>query len=326
MTKDPHSHIYTDVLERLKAADSILAVTHINPDGDALGSLGFFGELVKGLGKKIVLYCAGPMPESLEFLPNYSKVVTDKNAFSISDFDVIVSLDCGAVSRTNLAREIAGRSKEQAFIEIDHHPSREQASEIELRITEAASTTEILFKLAAAAQIEVSPTMAQALLTGIITDTANFIHPSATPQTISAASSILSKGANLSRLVDQTSRTKNMAALKLWGVALSRLQFNAKYKIAYTILTEDDMRLAEAGADSIQGIAGFLSGIKEAAMIMVLRGEGNMIWGSLRTARADIDVNRLARALGGGGHRRASGFNVPGRLVCKNGDWRIEYT
>ncbi len=326
MTKEASLPIYSDVLERLKAADYILAVTHINPDGDALGSLGFFGELLESFGKKVVLYCAGPMPHSLEFLPNYSKVITDKNNFKMSDFDVIVSLDCGALSRTNLAREISGRSKEQTFIEIDHHPSREQVSDLELRITEAASTTEILFKLAAVAKIEVSPTMAQALLTGIITDTANFIHPSATPQTISAASSILSKGANLSRLVDQTSRTKNMAALKLWGVALSRLQFNSKYKIAYTILTEEDMNAAEATADSIAGIAGFLSGIKEAALIMVLRGEGNMIWGSVRTARADIDVNRLARALGGGGHRRASGFNVPGRLVCKKGDWRIEYT
>lgn len=317
--------IYQKIIDRLKTAERVLAVTHLNPDGDALGSLSFFAELIEFLAKPAVLYCAGPLPKSLEFLPGFSNIVTDKNSFSISDFDVIVSLDCGSIARTNLAKEITGRSKEQTFIEIDHHPSLEHASDLELRLTDAASTTEILFRLAAAADLKVSPTMAQALLTGIITDTANFIHPSATPDTLAAASSILSQGANLSRLSDKTMRTKTLSSLKLWGIALSRLQLNPRYNLAFTILTEEDLVNSGADHDSIEGIAGFISSIKDAAVSLILRSEGGMVWGSLRTTRDDIDLNRLARALGGGGHRRASGFNLPGRLVCENGHWSVEY-
>jgi phosphoesterase RecJ-like protein len=322
---DSTAVIYQQVIDRLKAAERVLAVTHINPDGDALGSLGFFGELLASFGKVATLYCAGPLPKSLEFLPGFSNIITDKNSLSMADFDLIVSLDCGSVSRTNLAKEIANRSKQQFFIEIDHHPSLEGASDLELRLTEAASTTEILFRLAAAADLKVSPTMAQALLTGIITDTANFIHPTATPDTLAAASSILSQGANLSRLSDQTMRTKTLGSLKLWGIALSRLQLNPRYNLAFTVLNEDDLKNSGADYDSIQGIAGFISSIKEAAVSLILRNENGMVWGSLRTSRDDIDLNRLARALGGGGHRRASGFNLPGRLVCENGHWSVEY-
>ncbi len=315
---------YQSVIDRLKVSKKIVAVTHINPDGDALGSLCFFQEFCRALELDCTAYCAGPLPQTLQFLPNFSLILTDKDKLVISDFDLIVSLDCGSVARTNLSTEISKRTKDQFFLEIDHHPSNEKLSDLELRETNAASTTEILFSLAKAADVSLSSEMSSCLLTGVLTDTAHFVHSSATTQTIAAAAQMISHGANISRISDLVTRTKNIAALKLWGIVLSRLIKEPKYGLVYTVITAEDIVGSGAGPETLDGIAGFISGLEEARFIMVLHDTGTgTVRGSLRTTRSDLDISRLARFFGGGGHVKASGFNIPGRLECVDTRWRL---
>lgn len=325
MNSESFDSRYTIVADRLRSAHRVLALTHVSPDGDALGSLCFFSLLMEKLGKECVLYTAGPLPASLEFLPNFERIIIDKTQIDFSSFDTFVTLDCATPERSNAAAEIFARSKEQIFIEIDHHPSSRVLADAELRIIESASTTQVLFELAKVIGVQVSPRMAKSLMTGIITDTASFIHPSASKQTISAAADMISRGASISRLHDQTSRTKTMLGLKLWGKALSRLTRNEKFNIVYTIITDADVVESGNDEDAVEGIAGFLASIEDASAILVLRETKGEIKGSLRTTKDAIDVNRLARGLGGGGHRRASGFRFPGHLVCENGQWQVEY-
>ena len=314
---------YDEIIQALKKARRVLAVTHINPDGDALGSLCFFCELVKQFGIECVKYCAGPLPQSLEFLPGFSEIITDKSGLSVVDFDLIVSLDCATVARTNLETEIFNRSTEQTFIEIDHHEATKKVADLEVREPRAASTTEILFHIAASSDIKITPPMATCLLTGIVTDTASFIHPTTSRQTMTAAANMLGAGANISRIGDQTSR-KKMTDLKLWGIALSRLKKNPRYDMVYTVLTAEDLQACQADADSLEGIAGFLSGLEDASAIMILYDFGQgLIRGSFRSTKTSVDVARLARLFGGGGHKQAAGFSVPGKLVFLNNQWRV---
>jgi phosphoesterase RecJ-like protein len=203
---------YTLVADRLRSARRILAVTHINPDGDALGSLCFFTQMMRSIGIDCVPYCAGPMPDSLEFLPGFSEIISDKKSFSLNDFDLIVSLDCATAGRTNLEMEISKRRADQTFIEIDHHPASYKVSDIEARETSAASTTEILWHLATATDFVITPDMAKCLLTGLVTDTAHFIHPSVSQTTVTTAAALLKQGANLFKISDQISQTKTITA------------------------------------------------------------------------------------------------------------------
>lgn len=314
---------YGRVAETLKNSERVFAVTHINPDGDALGSLCFFRLLLLKLHKSCVVYCAGPMPVSLEFLSGFKDIITDIRKVDLSSFDCLVSLDCATPKRTAIEKNIQARNSNQIFIEIDHHQIVPSPADIILRIPEAASTTEILAELANEMNISVDKEMAQALLTGIVTDTANFIHASSSSDTMESAAKLVEQGANLSRINDLTTRTKTLPDLKLWGIALSRLTRNAKYDLVWTILSAEDLKLSKAGVESLEGIAGFLGGIDAKAILVIYDMGDGMIRGSFRTTHPDINVARLAQYLGGGGHRQASGFSLPGRLVSKNGEWTV---
>lgn len=321
--KPSNNNNYSEIALQLHKLKRVLAVTHINPDGDALGSLCFFRELMNVLQVECTSYTTGPLPSSLEFLPGFSEITTDTEKVSEYRYDAIISLDCATPGRTNLESFITHRPKDCLFIEIDHHVSIKTPADHVLRIPTAASTTEILFKLVSEMKIEISSNMAKCLLTGIVTDTANFVHPTATGETMSAAASMLEQGANLTRINDLTSKTKKVADLKLWGIALSRLTRHPKFNIVSTVLTAQDLEDTGAEIESLEGIAGFLGGI-DAAAVMILYESGNgIIRGSFRTVRSDVDVARLASYLGGGGHRQAAGFSVPGKIVRENDRWRI---
>lgn len=317
--------IHAAALERINNSERIFIVTHLNPDGDALGSLCFVSEWLKSLKKTYVAYCAGPLPDSLAFLPGYFSIVTDKTTLDLASFDLIISLDCGSLARTNLAKEISARSPEQFFLEIDHHPSVEKVSDLELREPSAASTTEILYQLSREAGLHLTPIMAKCLLTGLLTDTGNFTFSVTSERTMATASALLLQGANLFKIIDRTSRTKTLPDLKLWGVALSRLHLNDTYNLAHTVLNEADFKQHEVSENALQGLAEFISSLPEVSAIMVLYDDGKgLIRGNLRTIKPNIDVGKLARRLGGGGHRPAAGFAVPGRLVKTDRGWQVE--
>ncbi len=323
MTVDFSTKNYQLVADQLRSAQRILAVTHLSPDGDALGSLCFFKELMEKNNKICVAYCAGPLPSSLDFLAGRQSIITDKTKLNFEEFDLIVSLDCATPARTNLEDFIKQRRSDQVFIEIDHHPAFKKVSDYELRIIEAAATTEILFTLANYLKIELSPTMARSLLTGIVTDTGHFIHSSVTKETIATAALMLGQGASLSKLYNQTAKTKTLNGLKLWGLALSRLTINHKIGLVYTILTADDFVHYKVDDDTIEGIASFLSGLKSGKILMILYEKDNLLKGSLRSLADGVDVSRLARALGGGGHVRAAGFTIKGYLAFKTQTWQV---
>lgn len=314
---------YGRVAEALQSSQRVFAVTHINPDGDALGSLCFFRLLLLKLDKSCTIYCAGPMPASLEFLPGFKDIITDISKIDLPSFDCLVSLDCATPKRTAIEKNLHARHHNQVFIEIDHHQIIPSSADIILRIPEAASTTQILAELANEMNVSVDKEMAQALLTGIVTDTANFVHASSSSDTMDSAAKLVGQGANLSRINDLTTRTKTVPDLKLWGIALSRLTRNEKYDLVWTILSSEDLKSSKAGVESLEGIAGFLGGLDAKAILVIYDLGDGTIRGSFRTTRSNINVARLAQYLGGGGHRQAAGFSMPGRLVSKNGEWTV---
>ncbi len=316
---------YTQAYDRIQGAQNILLITHIFPDGDALGSLGFMCEWMMQLQKKYVAYTAGPLPSSLSFLPHYHEFNVDKNSFSIADFDLIISLDCGSLARTNVAEEIKQRNKNQFFIEIDHHPSIEAVSNLEIREPTMASTTELLYKISQSLNYRLNTDMARSILTGILTDTGNFSFSATSQYTIASAANMLLKGASLSKIIEKTWRTKKLPDLKLWGIALSRLTKIEAYDMTYTVILATDFEATKADDEAVEGLAEFISSLPENKAVLVLREDMNgHIRGNLRTIRDDINVGKLAQRLGGGGHRKAAGFSLPGKLRATKTGWRVE--
>ena len=165
--------------------------------------------------------------------------------------------------------------------------------------------------------------MASCVLTGILTDTGNFLYPSTSPETVNIASEMLVRGAKLSQIMENTWRNKSIASMKTWGKAMSRLKINPQYNFGFTVLKSEDVP-AEVTEEELEGMSGFLSNLNAVKAVMLLRElPDGRIKGSLRTSKPDIDVSKLARALGGGGHAKAAGFTVEGELKKTEKGWKI---
>ena len=153
--------------------------------------------------------------------------------------------------------------------------------------------------------------MALALLTGLITDTENFSNPGTTEHSLKVASELIRHGANFNSLKNWFLHDKPVEALKLWGVALSRLTKNESLDIVYTFITLEDLKTHNASEAESEGIANFLNSAGEGRASLVLKETWDgKIKGSFRTTRDDFDVSLIASALGGGGHKKASGFLI----------------
>jgi phosphoesterase RecJ-like protein len=167
--------------------------------------------------------------------------------------------------------------------------------------------------------------MATCILTGLATDTGSFIYPSTNRKAIAIAAEMLWRGARLPVIIKETFYRQNLSALKIWGLAMSRLTINPKYQIAYTILTYQDyldLNADEAMTDELAGWLACLEGVK--AVLFLKETKPGLIKGSWRAVDPDYDVARLARAMGGGGHVKAAGFAVRGSIKNLDGVWSIE--
>lgn len=317
------NNIYSKIFQQIKKAQNTLLVTHDAPDGDALAAACLMIDLMESLAKPHIAYCCDKPPRQFNFLPHIEKIISDKN-FNFADFDLIIALDCGGINRTKLADEINGRAKNQSVIDIDHHPKSDDYADFELRDPRAAATTEVLYNFLKANKIKINKNIANCVLTGILTDTANFLYPSTSQQTVEIASEMLAQGAKMPQILENTWRNKSLSSMKLWGKAMSRLKINPKYNFGYSVLTLEEIAESGANEEELEGIAGFISNLENVKGIVFLREQPNgVVKGSLRTSRRDIDVSILARHLNGGGHAKASGFKIEGRLEKIGSGWRI---
>jgi phosphoesterase RecJ-like protein len=167
---------FIQAMGMIEAAQKVLFVAHVKPDGDAVASLCAMMEIAKLKKKDFTAYAQGEAPRQFNFLSNFDLIESEKNWQSFADFDLIIALDCGELKRTNLAEEIKQRGKHQKVIEIDHHPRFFRYSDVEIRNPSASSTVELIYQLLTVNKIKINRSMADAILTGIIADTNNLLN------------------------------------------------------------------------------------------------------------------------------------------------------
>ncbi|MDP3899964.1 MAG: bifunctional oligoribonuclease/PAP phosphatase NrnA [bacterium] len=314
--------LYHRFADALNGSKKILITSHENPDGDALGSMLVMYDYLVSLGKSCKMYGNGFLPPQFSFLSFVEKISQDRDSLLIEEFDLILMLDCGSARRTRIDDLIFG--SDAVKINIDHHASNENFGDINIVDERAVSTTEILYSFFKTQRVTLSKSMATAILTGILTDSGNFAYAATSPDTFNIASEMLVHGANVRNILAATGRNKNLPILQIWGLALNRLHYNKEYEIAYTVLTQADMKSFGVDAFELDGLSSFLNTMKNAKVVMVLYelADGR-IKGSLRTNRHDVDVAKLAQVYGGGGHQKAAGFEVTGKLEKVGERWKI---
>jgi len=312
------------ILQKLLQFDSILLLLHENPDGDTLGAAsGLYQGLIKKQ-KKVAMVCKDLVPRPFLFLPEVGEI---KHDLLFGDFQLIVTVDCGDLKRTGFHERLKKfvRSK-KVLINIDHHPKNDlhKIATFNLVDYDASSTSEIIYHLLFDLDIAIDKSIATALLTGLYTDTGGFKHSNTTPQTLEIAAELLKNGARINLITKNVSLNKSIPAMRLWGLTLSRLHHNNELKIVSSVITRKDLIACKANEDDIAGVVNLINTVPEAnAAILFYETEEGMIRASVRTENEKVDVSQLANIFGGGGHRKASGFTLDGKLKINGANWEI---
>ncbi len=309
-----------DIKQVIDNSETILIGTHEHPDGDALGSSLALYHALTALGKKITVYVPDISPEFFAFLPNIELVTTTKP--NVATFDSVIVLDYTQLNRTGMEQEVLSHPRS---ICIDHHYDNPKQTKINLVVPQAAATAQILYELLVAWNFPLTPAIATCLLTGIFTDTGSFMHDSTTPDILEIASDLMTKGARLSHIAHETYQKKDLPGLRIWGKALSRIITNEKTGASVSVITYQDLQECGATFDDLSGVVSMINTLPQTkfAMLLVEYAPGK-IKGSLRSEpHKHIDVSKIAKRLGGGGHKLASGFEITGHLVQEDNKWRI---
>lgn len=293
----------------LDGATRILLITHIKPDGDAIGSLVALANMLRARGKAPIPVVDGGMPEFLKFIPGSEQVVGQVPAL---DYEVMVSLDASDEERTGEAGK-EGRGRSWRVVNIDHHPTNTGFGDLLLVNPAAVSTTELLWDGFAALGWEIPETVAVPLLAGLVTDTIGFRTSNVTAHTLSVASALIEAGASLYDLIQRTLISMPYSTVQMWRSALETAEL--KDRVISATLTLEGLRKAGLNQPSDSGgLIGFLISVNEARIAAVFKEvTATSIEISLRS-KPGFDVSGVAFELGGGGHKQASGATVAGTL------------
>ncbi|MEK7528851.1 MAG: bifunctional oligoribonuclease/PAP phosphatase NrnA [Patescibacteria group bacterium] len=306
--------------ELISQASNILLVSHRKPDGDTLGACLAIYHYVKAMGKQATLACIDTPSKRFDFMPGVDEY---HKTFSLKDFDLVVVCDAGDSAMTNF-HEIYPNFLSNAvpILNIDHHVSNDHFGKWNVVEATAASATIIVYKILKAIGVNITPAMAICLMGGIYNDTGAFMHANTNPEVFYIAADLMSTGIDASRISAAMFRTKPVTQLRLWGRVLERMKINDK-NVLSAVLTQDDIRSCGARADETGGVIDLMSSVSGADLAMLVTEDGKgFIKGSFRTRRDDIDVEKIAKNFGGGGHKKASGFRMPGKLVQET-VWKI---
>lgn len=203
-------------------------------------------------------------------------------------------------------------------INIDHHTSNLSFGKINLVDIMAPSTTTIVFPLIEElGQGLMDANIATLLLVGLITDTGSFQNPNTTPDAFAVAAKLISYGARQQEIIRNIYKTKKLSTLRLWGRTLSKIQYDEKHRMVWSVLVARDFDEIGGLPDETEGVIDELMSNAPGAEIVFLlkeRGKGE-IGGSIRTLSGSIDASKLAGMFGGGGHLQAAGFRVKGKTI-----------
>jgi phosphoesterase RecJ-like protein len=307
------------VAAALRSAKDVLVISHENPDADTLGAGLALRTVLQAGGSRVSLVCSDVPPPLYDFLPGVHDYATDPEAGRAYDLAVLV--DCGSLERVGPVRdrhaELLARLPTAV---IDHHASSSAKGPLDWIDPAAAATCEMVALLAARLGMSLSAgdgTLATALISGVVMDTATFAHPNTTPRTLAVASALVEAGAPLSEISGRLYRTKPAAQLRLFGRVLDRLESVAGGLVLHSTLTLADIADTHALSAHGEGIIDLLSQA-DGAEVAILFKEAHPATTriSVRTRPGGVDATVLTGIFGGGGHARAAGASLPDGLAA----------
>lgn len=287
---------------QLGSAHRILIGTHLNPDGDALGSALGLAEFLEQRGKHVEVLCHHKAPRNLQWLPNVNRVQQQPKG---SDYDLGVIVDLDSIERLG----DVGRFFENlpSLTVIDHHVPHQAPGDVRIIDVTAAATALILTHLVLQMGGTLSEAMSTCFYTGIVTDTGSFRFRNTSPDALSTSAILLENGADLETVSQRVFQSKQLSSARLLGHALETMKLDMDERLAWSCLSYRDFQWAKATDEDTEGFVNELLSIDTVQVAAILReAKPGKIRCSIRS-RAGYDVAAVAREFGGGGHKNAAG-------------------
>ena len=296
----------------IRNASRICILSHKNPDGDTLGSNIALRIALEQQGKQVVSVCADEIPEKYFFLPDITRF---QHTLNRNAYDLLVLVDVAAKHLIGFPRQQEDLFSFFPLINIDHHPDNPLFGNLNMVDAQKASTTMILYELFTFLNIPITKNMATALLLGIYSDTGSFMHANTTLESYRIASELLSLGANVNIVIQRLYKNFPVNRLKLWGKVFNRIHVNP-HRVVSSVITKDDFQKTNTSAEDLSGVVEYLNMVPDGqyAMLLTEDEDHTQVKASLRTLNDDVDVSSIAHKFGGGGHKKASGFRIPGKI------------
>jgi phosphoesterase RecJ-like protein len=299
------------VADTLRAHDRFLVVTHENPDGDALGSLLATNVALRQLGKDTVMF----MPLTTSVSQEYQFMHLEGLLRELPDDmeeRVLVAVDCAKAERIGPDLSVVERAK--LVVDIDHHHDNTRFGSVNLIVSDASSTGEVLRDVFAELGVEITPEIAEPLYIALVTDTGRFQYTNTTPKALRLAAELVEAGADVHAVFQQVYESVEFAKLKLLARALDRARVLEGGRIVVSHLVRTDFADVGAVEAYSEGIIDYLRAVEGSELAVLIRepprDDGPVRRVSLRASVDELDVSAIARLFGGGGHRQAAGFST----------------
>lgn len=284
----------------------ILLLTHVNPDGDTLGSMcALYSMIYKRFKKKADMSVVSNIPYNYKFLPN---IELAQRYFDQSlVYDLVITLDVAAIDRVRDAKIFFDKAK--CRVNIDHHKTNPAYGDYNLIEPDASSCGEVLYNYFKKNNWEITQDAAKSLYVAIMTDTGNFRFENTSSNSFRAVAELVEKGANPNILYKQCYETKTKNLVMFQNYCVNKAEFLNDNKIAYTTVYKKDLEKFNAGDDYTDGIAETLRAIDSTEVAFVVKEvESKLTKVSMRSKH--IDVARICEQFGGGGHTFAAGCTI----------------
>jgi phosphoesterase RecJ-like protein len=309
------------IADQLQKSHTVLLATHVFPDGDALGSQIALGNILKSLGKKVVLYGEEAVSHLYDFMPGSDQV--DLTKPEPGQFDCAVALDCGDAER--LGPEMKRILTIHPLIVIDHHKGNDGFGDINWVDPSRASTGEMIFDLARAMNAEISYETAYCLYAAIVTDTGSFKYSSTTAETFRVVRELVGKGVKPAEVAGNLFDNFTVNRLRLLQEVLATLEIFMDGKVAVIHVTQDMYDRTGTTQTDTENFVNYprsLISVKVAVFIKANSKGGLSV--SMRSKGNDCDVTRVAHRFGGGGHRNAAGCRFPDQSIQQVRDMLVQ--
>ncbi|MDA8016468.1 MAG: bifunctional oligoribonuclease/PAP phosphatase NrnA [Thermoanaerobaculia bacterium] len=298
------------LLDRLRRGHRFLITSHINPDGDAVGSSLGLTRVLRKLGKSSVVWLRDPVPGLYSVLPGADRVHvgTDPPRGFPDQFDAVVVLECPSLERSGIADAVEAAAL--PVLNVDHHLGNEPYGHVNWVDTAAPAVGVLVHRIAEALHVDVDPATADCLYLALVTDTGGFRHSNATAQAFDAAAALVREGAGPDKVAQWLYESRPESAVRLQGAVLQTLELHDDGQVATVHVDHDMVAAASAQPGDSEGLIDIPRSIAGVRAVALFRQLEDRRWKASLRSRGEVSVERVARRHGGGGHQNAAGFTA----------------